>query len=345
MMGNVLTNYQLDEAQLRAALEDRPHTVGALLDAVAGTHAARRGAQRWVEQTPTHILNAADIRREWPDARIIRLLRDPRGVVASYLKVPFGPDTAVGAAYLWQMHDDAARATLDDDPGATVVRYETLLANPEGEVRRISAFIGEAYEPAMLAATLDRPNYKANTAVDATRADAWHRELSPQDQERVTMICAVGMERHGYPGARRAIQTVLVHPYDEYLSQSRELLESAADRRIALRPIGSESDVDNDRPILFWGRRRRLRWSDSPVGSERRSLPQWARAIARARLRQRPILWVAAGTQRPPNKSIAERAGDALAMVAVPRAGQPDALGRLVPEAGGAAATEGTSAA
>ena len=37
---------------------------------------------------------------------------------------------AVGAAYLWQMHDDAARAGLDDDPHAIVVHYEALLADP-----------------------------------------------------------------------------------------------------------------------------------------------------------------------------------------------------------------------
>ena len=352
MAGRVAANYGVSEAQLRAALLGRPRTAGAILDVLCGTHAASRGARRWVEQTPTHILSVREIRHEWPDAPIIRLLRDPRGVAASYLKVPFGPGTAVGAAFLWQLHDDAARATLDGDPHHTVVVYEALLANPEAEVRRICAFIGEAYEPGMLgsgavaaSAAAERPSWLASVAIDASRAEAWHAELSALDQGRVTLIAGAGMERHGYPGARPARRTVTIQPYDEQVSTARALLEEAADREIAFRPPGAGTHDERTQPILFWGRRRRLRWTDSPVGSVPRSLGGWARVIVDGRLRRRPLLWVTAATPRPPDNAWLERAGDMVARFLVPHGKQADALRRLVPsdtDVGGEPTAEGS---
>ena len=187
MTGQVAANYGVNEALLRATLLGRPRTAGRHPGCPLWHACGLLGARRWVEQTPTHILSVREIRQEWPDAPIIRLLRDPRGVAASYLKVPFGPGTAVGAAYLWQLHDDAARATLDDDPHMTIAVYEALLANPEAEVRRICAFIGEAFEPGMLGSGVpaanpspagQRPNWLTSVVIDSSRAEAWHTELS-----------------------------------------------------------------------------------------------------------------------------------------------------------------------
>ena len=355
MMGNVAANYGLSDAQLRDTLQGRSRTPGAVLDALCGTYAAMNGARRWVEQTPTHILSVRQIRQEWPEAPIIRLLRDPRGVAASYLKVPFGPGTAVGAAFLWQLHDDAARATLDGDPHATIVSYEALLANPQAEVRRICAFIGEAFEPGMLGSpeaaeqpATERPSWLTSVVIDSSRAEAWHAELSAPDQERVTLICGVGMERHGYSGARTAPQSVTLHPYDEPVSTATALLEEAADRGIAFRPPSAETPNGRRRPILFWGRPRRLRWTDSPVGSTPRSLGGWARVIVRGRLRKQPLLWVTAATSRPPHDSWGERVGDTFARILVPYGTQAEALRRIVPSetgVGGTPTAEGSPSA
>src|SRR5258708_5191931 len=68
------------EAAYRAALE-APYLA----------YAAQHGKPGWGDKTPYYIGHIDELRRVFPEARIVNLVRDGRDVALSLLRVPFGP--------------------------------------------------------------------------------------------------------------------------------------------------------------------------------------------------------------------------------------------------------------
>jgi hypothetical protein len=128
-------------------------TYGRLFALFHKHHAERRGKQRWGDKS-LHTEHYVDrVVAEYPNARIIHMVRDPRDRYASVRK-RHGKDSArVGAATArWLVSMRTARRNLKRYPDQyLIVRYEDLASQPEETLRRICAFIHEAYTPAMLA--------------------------------------------------------------------------------------------------------------------------------------------------------------------------------------------------
>ncbi len=116
-------------------------------------YAARRGKVRWADKDPANTLLLPFVEELFPDAQYIHLLRDGHDVVASH-RDRWGYRSGVRSARgAWRKYVEAARSF-----GPTVgadrfleVRYEALVADPEAELRRLFAFLGEAWDPAVLA--------------------------------------------------------------------------------------------------------------------------------------------------------------------------------------------------
>ncbi|MBN0049050.1 sulfotransferase [Streptomyces actuosus] len=103
-----------------------------------------------VEKTPGNAFAFSRIRDCWPDARFVFLLRHPESVARSWhdsdpVKRPY--DRAVEDVLSYVEAVDEARRR---SPDGCTVRYEDITAAPEREMRRLSAFLGVDYEPAML---------------------------------------------------------------------------------------------------------------------------------------------------------------------------------------------------
>ena len=59
--------------------------------------------QLWVEKTPNHILHLAMMRRLYPAAKVVRIVRDPRDSALSMAdRLPWASDFALDNAYLIQ---------------------------------------------------------------------------------------------------------------------------------------------------------------------------------------------------------------------------------------------------
>ena len=114
---------------------------------------ARRGKARWAEKDPTYTLLLPFIGELFPDALYVHLVRDGHDVVASY-RDRWGYAAAARVARgEWRRYVRAARA-LRDGPAADryhELRYEALVADPEAHLRPLFAFLGEAWDPAVLA--------------------------------------------------------------------------------------------------------------------------------------------------------------------------------------------------
>ena len=142
-------------ARLRAGM-----TTGEAIAAVFEAYAAERGKPRWGDKTPLYMQHLPLLERLFPEASFVHLIRDGRDAALSFLSVAEGimtegwgyPRDAAGFACQWATEVRAARA-LGERVGRgryLELRYEALVADPAGELRRTCSFAGLEYDEAML---------------------------------------------------------------------------------------------------------------------------------------------------------------------------------------------------
>ncbi len=143
----------------------------------------------------------------FPGCRLIYLLRDGRGAVASMLETQ--PEHDVYSATLtWTLKAQRIRELKEKLPNDVfVLRYEELVAEPEKLSRALCSFLDLPYAPEMLA------NYRTNDAIrhttDTTHAetyqaittsfvDEWKEKLTGAQLEIVEGIAGAELEANGY---------------------------------------------------------------------------------------------------------------------------------------------------
>jgi hypothetical protein len=117
----------------------------------------RVGEKRcFTDKLPSNFLNVGFIAGALPHAKILHMVRDPRETCFSNLRELFSD--ANGYSYdLGELADYYGWYRMlmarwhERFPGRILdVDYAALVANPEQQVRRVAAFCGLAFEPAML---------------------------------------------------------------------------------------------------------------------------------------------------------------------------------------------------
>ena len=230
----------------RSVLERGPErSARAALAALMAAYGEARGKPRVGEKTPGHWRHARTLLDWFPEARLIVTRRDPRAVAASKMKAPWAPQAmrfaGTASARLTRLHVVAEEArhwarlydevipSLLRDPRATLVSYEDLVGDAEGVMRRVCAFLGEAFEPAMLADRSEQPAPAAGRValdgawrdwrerhhaasrrpVDTGSLGKWRADLSAREVAAMEAVAGEVMARCGYEpvsgrGARRA---------------------------------------------------------------------------------------------------------------------------------------------
>jgi len=144
--------------KLRVRLRDGMPVARAIA-AIYEVYAEERGKPRWGDKTPMYMRHLLLLRRLFPVAQYIHLIRDGRDAAVSFLSMPAGiafetwvhPRSAAGFACVWRTEVAAARR-LGRRLGPArylEVRYEDLVEEAERELRRICVFAGLPYERAM----------------------------------------------------------------------------------------------------------------------------------------------------------------------------------------------------
>jgi hypothetical protein len=108
------------------------------------------GPPRWGDKTPGYVKRMREIQEYLPEARFIHLIRDGRDVALSILKQSFGPETIEAAAERWRGRVLRGRAQQPYLGYYMEVKFEDLVLDTEGELRRICEFIELDFDPAML---------------------------------------------------------------------------------------------------------------------------------------------------------------------------------------------------
>ena len=148
-------DFGLDEGEFRArAKQVRPLTASGAIRCFYELYADKQGKPRWGDKTPRYMRAMPRIARALPEARFIHLIRDGRDVALSQRERVIDGETVTMAAMAerWQRRIVAAReGAADIKPDAYLeVRYEDLVTDTEGTLRRICEFAGLGFDPAML---------------------------------------------------------------------------------------------------------------------------------------------------------------------------------------------------
>lgn len=154
----------------------------------------------WGDKSPSYIGHLPLIKRLYPTARFVHIIRDVRDYCLSIQQA--WKKNPVRAAQRWV--DSVERARRDAAPfSADVleVRYEDLVAEPEELLRRVSVFLGVAYDPAMmeLAASFElRGDAKGQHTIKRDNKEKWRTRMDPALRKRVESIAADVLRSCGY---------------------------------------------------------------------------------------------------------------------------------------------------
>jgi hypothetical protein len=182
------------------------------MEAPFAAYARMYGKPGWADKTPHYVHHVDFLLSVWPDAKVVVLVRDGRDVALSLKRLPFGPNNAWAAAQWWARGVRAGRKAVERHPDRVrCVRYEDIVADPEGEVRSLCGFLGLRFEPGMLdLRRVDRSRIVPDqvswfpTIFEGIGSDAverWRREMSPRDQRTFAALAGDELAAHGYePG-------------------------------------------------------------------------------------------------------------------------------------------------
>lgn len=229
-----------DELERWLAARPQP-TEAALLAAPLELYAERAGAARWGSKTPWLAPRLPMLRALYPEALVIHLIRDGRDVVASLLERARYDGDADAAARLWREHVRAGRRGARLGGPCLQVHYERLVGDPEPELRRICAFLGERFDPAMLhpdrvatsyvtARELAGLKHRTTRPPTPARIGRWRHDLGGVERLVVEGVAGAMLRAEGYLGAPR-------DPLDRLRAASGRLVGTGWRARRALRRV------------------------------------------------------------------------------------------------------------
>lgn len=240
-----------------------PPTLGSLLAACFALYAERTGKPRWGDKRPRYAMFPEALLALFPGARLVEVVRDPRGAVAS--QIPMGwdePSVALPASLANWTHSIERMAAVARRLGPDRllrVRYEDLVADPDAELARVCVFAGLAADAATVEGMLAAPRAGKDSraedhtrfrgAIDPGRIRSWEHRLAPADVALIEHVAAEPMRRLGHePVADGAAPDPAA--LREYRRQRR--LRRARCRRVAARELARRLGRDR-RPVAAVG--------------------------------------------------------------------------------------------
>lgn len=157
----------------------------------------RAGKDFGCDKTPRNIYYISEILRLFPGAKVILMLRDPRGVLLSQkykwrrrklgaTGIPFKQIIRfwvnyhpITISFLW---NSAVRAALkyDNDPRVRIVQYEHLLADSENVIRGICDLVGvdfhaDMFEIPRVGSSIRKDS--SDSGIDPVAANSWKDQI------------------------------------------------------------------------------------------------------------------------------------------------------------------------
>lgn len=151
-------NLGLDLEQARSEAQVMSRNPLVLFGELMAAYAERLGRPRWGVKTPLLELYAEPLLKQYPQGRIIHVVRDPRDMCSSILRRGYYGllrrwimDSVAWMTMNWKQSGRIAAANQAHDPERyRIVYYEKFVRDPEDSLKSICEFIGEKYDDNML---------------------------------------------------------------------------------------------------------------------------------------------------------------------------------------------------
>jgi hypothetical protein len=196
--------------------------------------AERTGSTRIGDKSPKNIEYLPLIKRIFPAARVIHIIRDPRDVFLSRTKAKWSAGRSrLTQALAYRAQFDLARRIGPRLFGESYleVHYEQILSNPRAELGRICSLLGVPFDPKMLDREKSARTHVFREEIEwkqtvlgpllTENRDKWRKELSPEDvafieDSCITSFCdgrysPANREQPGYGGIRGAWVRAQMH--------------------------------------------------------------------------------------------------------------------------------------
>lgn len=164
--------------------------VAAFIQGLADDLVTEKDATHIADDNTWNLLFAREIQDVLPRVKFVHIYRDPRDVVASYMKQSWTPSDPQQAALFYRsvMEPWLAVKKQVSGPGLIEISLERLTAEPEEALREICVHIGLPFEPQLLEQKLDRAN------TDRWKADFTAAEMQIIEPILRPFISALGYE-------------------------------------------------------------------------------------------------------------------------------------------------------
>ena len=182
------------------------------------------GKARWGNNVPKDIFQIREIMSFYPDAKILICIRDVRDFLISYQnkwKVAAGDNAErltnlyhpVVTSLLWQASVKQIARIKDMIPreNIMIIRYESLVQNPEQVTRDICHFIGEDFEEAMLNVEEQNSSFQVGQkGIYSSSVGRWRRLLTNEEAYIAQKIAGSWLVEFGYTTADLKINPLKV---------------------------------------------------------------------------------------------------------------------------------------
>jgi NADH:ubiquinone oxidoreductase subunit len=197
--------------KVRARLADRM-PVGRAIAAIYEVYAKEHGKARWGDKTPMYMRHLPLLRRLFPDAQYVHLIRDGRNAAVSFLSMLEGiafetwghPRSPAGFASHWRTDVAAARrhGRRVGTDRYLEVRYEDLVSDTEGTLRRICLFADLPFEPAMTnygdSESAQKPHQQSLKRPPTPSLRDWRTEMTAADAGEFESVAGDLLRELGY---------------------------------------------------------------------------------------------------------------------------------------------------
>ncbi len=280
--GSKIRDLGLDPDETVEAILAAPPTYGSAFGTIFKMFADKHGAARWGDKRPAYYQEVDLLLRLFPDAQIVHIVRDGRANVASLKKMPWWPFDSIGSMAAWSQAEYCSRRNAKRLPADVfhVMRYESLVADPDTELRQLCDFLGEEFHPAMLEPSEVRevvPEKKTwheglKRSVNTDRVESWRKDLDPWEIGLMETVLRRKLKRWDYPisGAGTRPSPKLVAKYVRDASERRGAMrkrwaDEAKEAAAGTYPIAAE--LTSRQIALAEARRSSSVVSESPAAS------------------------------------------------------------------------------
>jgi hypothetical protein len=246
---------RVDPARVRARLTGSS-TSGDAFSAVMREKASQYGRVRWGDKTPGHTHFLKRIFEDFPEAKVVHIVRDPRSTVLSLCRMPWASRSPYANAVYCEI--DWKRAAPFRER-MLQIRLEDLLAKPRETMGRVLEHVGEPWDdavldhPAHIPAKDDMPPYPwLEVAARARGApeQGWPG-LTPVQIRMIERLTQRTMKGAAYAPAELAAKVSLPAVWRAGLGEVPESLRHLMTYYRHTRAITAERDFTGEALALF----------------------------------------------------------------------------------------------